>query len=92
MDYFQGHISHQHLPSPTKEIETILLSGGGAKLKGLPEYLTDQLNVKTKIANPWVNILSSEDLPQEKSLIRKEEQSLSYTTALGLALRGIKWQ
>ncbi|MDI6603241.1 MAG: type IV pilus assembly protein PilM [Patescibacteria group bacterium] len=85
--YYQTHACHEHLPPNGKEISKILLCGGGANLKGLTELLTLKLKIPVELANPWVNILPEDqreipELPFEKSL--------SYTTALGLALRGIK--
>lgn len=87
LDYYQTHVHHEHLPPDGKEINKILLCGGGANLRGLPEFLSLALKIPTELGNPWVNILKTPlreipELPYEKSL--------AFTTALGLALRGIK--
>jgi type IV pilus assembly protein PilM len=70
-----------------QNIGKILLCGGGANLKGLPAFLSARLKIGVSIGNPWVNILdpSAEELPQITF-----DDSLSYATALGLALRGLK--
>jgi type IV pilus assembly protein PilM len=82
--YYQSHAEHEHLPSNIKEVKEILLCGGGANLKGLPEFLLNELKIKTGLGDPWVNILRRKpEMPFEKSL--------SFTTALGLALRGAKY-
>jgi len=86
LDYYQTHISHEHLPPDGKGVSKILLCGGGANLKGLPELLSLELKLPVELGNPWINILPKgqkevKELPFEKSL--------GYTTALGLALRGI---
>lgn len=84
LSYYQSHAEHEHLPSNIKEVRGILLCGGGADLKGLPEFLLRELKIKTEISDPWVNILRGvPEMPFEKSL--------SFTTALGLALRGVKY-
>ena len=86
LEYYQTHASHEHLPPDGKGVSKILLCGGGANLKGLPELLSLELRIPTELGNPWINILAEgkkvSKLPFEKSL--------SYTTAIGLALRGIK--
>ena len=71
--------------SPNK-VEKIILAGGSAKLKNLAESL-DQVfkadGISVEIGNPWLN------LPEIKSPPFDLYDSLSYTTALGLAMRGI---
>ncbi|MCH7604691.1 type IV pilus assembly protein PilM [Patescibacteria group bacterium] len=83
--YYESHMSHQHLRRPIKDIRKILLCGGGANLKGLPEFLTKELKIETVVGNPWHNILppSLKELPPIPF-----QDSIRYTTALGLALRG----
>jgi type IV pilus assembly protein PilM len=92
LHYYQTHASHEHLPPNGKGVEKIFLCGGGAKLKGLTNFLSSQLKIPVEISNPWVNILAAPIQPKEQRLIYKKEESLSYTTALGLALRGIKYR
>ncbi|MDD2696561.1 MAG: type IV pilus assembly protein PilM [Candidatus Pacebacteria bacterium] len=90
LGYYLEHSSHEHLPPDGKGIEKILICGGGAKLKGLTEFLSSQLNLPVEIGNPWINILPSNVQPEKEILIYEKEESLEYTTVLGLALRGIK--
>ncbi len=85
LEYYRTHASHEHLPPNGKEVEKIYLCGGGANLKGLPELLTLELKVPVELGNPWINILP-ESLNEASGL--PFEESLRYTTALGLALRG----
>jgi len=68
-------------------IEQVLLCGRGANLKGLSDFISSKLKIPVKLANPWVNILP-EPLKEVPGLSFKD--SLGYTTALGLALRGAK--
>jgi type IV pilus assembly protein PilM len=78
------------LPSNGKEITKILISGGGAKLKGIAPFLEEQLKIPVEVGNPWTNILPENIQPKKNSLVSDKEESLGFTTALGLALRGIK--
>jgi len=87
LDYYQTHASHEHLPPNGKGVSKILLCGGGANLKGLPELLSLELKIPVELGNPWVNILP-ESLKEVPEL--PLEKSLAFTTAIGLALCGIK--
>jgi len=82
LEYYRTHASHEHLPPNGKGISKILLCGGGANLKGLPELLSLELGIPVEYGNPLINI------PLEKEELKLAD-SLKYTTALGLALRGI---
>lgn len=68
-------------------IGSVFLSGGGSRMPGIDEYLTSQLNLPVKRANPWVNIQSGSS---KREAPLRYEQSLRYATALGLALRASK--
>ena len=76
--FYADHAGHIH--DGAFKLDTILLSGGGAHLKGVGEYLTSSLKAQATIADPFANIHSpeSEGGPKEKFI--------SYTTAIGLAL------
>ncbi len=84
---FTEEISREHLPSSGKGIEKIVLCGGGANLKALDQFFSSELKTPTILANPWINILpeGKKEVPQ---LPFKE--SLSFATALGLALKGTR--
>lgn len=85
--YYQTHAAHEHLPPGGKQVSKILLCGGGANLKGLPEFLSSELKLPVELGNPWINIL-----PKGQKNISEfpQKEALRYATALGLALRGIK--
>lgn len=87
LEYYETHSFHEHLPTSENEINNILLTGGGANLNGLPEFLSSRLGVSTERGNPWVNILP-EDLKQIPKM--SFEESSKYTVALGLALRSFQ--
>ncbi len=63
----------------SSDFRKVYLSGGAAKLKGLPEYFEEQLNIKTEIANPFVNL----ELPEKL----KDKKDPQLALAIGLAMR-----
>ncbi|MBI2175405.1 MAG: type IV pilus assembly protein PilM [Parcubacteria group bacterium] len=64
----------------------VMLSGGGANLFGLEEYLSYQLNLPVRTANPWTNIVSFDrHVPELHS-----SRAVAFTSTLGLALRGVE--
>ena len=86
MEYYVSHATHQHLPEEERVIQQVFLAGGGANLPGLPAFLESELNTKVGTGDPWVNIASK---PFHELPPLPFEESLRYTTALGLALRGL---
>jgi len=62
----------------------IRLCGGGANLLGLENTLSTKLKMKIRKANPWVNLYPKGQEPMSI------EESVSYTTAIGLAIRAIE--
>lgn len=86
LDYYKSSIQgHQGVDVSIKKI---LLCGGGANLAGLSSFLSARLKLEAMIGNPWVNIVrpGCKTLPQIPF-----NESLSFATALGLALRGVKY-
>lgn len=61
------------------DFKKILLVGGSAKLKGLTEYLNEQLNIETEVFDPFTDL----EMP-EKFQDKKDPQ---LALALGLAMR-----
>ena len=82
-DYYRGHEGHEG--SLQRDIDAILLSGGDANLIGLDAYLSRTLNIPTARADPFaaINDLTNYDIPP-----MTRAQAMSYTAAIGLALRG----
>ena len=87
LDYYRDHAAHEHLPPNGKQVEKVLLSGGGANLKGLAEFLSQELKLPVELGNPWINILPKDK--KEKPVLSVAE-SLTFTSALGLALRAME--
>ncbi|KKT62300.1 hypothetical protein A2Y47_00445 [Candidatus Giovannonibacteria bacterium RIFCSPLOWO2_12_43_8] len=83
--FWQNHAQHAHYSK--SEISKLYLCGGESNLTGLSEYLSYDLKLPVEIANPWVNITSFDKyIPAINA-----NESLSYATALGLALRSSKF-
>lgn len=81
--FYQGHSSHDYFPSDD-DIEKIIICGGGANLKGLPEFLSEALKIPVELGDPFTNIIPC-GKGQTCPIIY--QKALSYTTAFGLALR-----
>lgn len=64
-------------------IQKVLVTGGDADLEGLAEHFALSLNVPVEVANVWVNCFSTESYIPPIS----RNQSLSFASAIGLALR-----
>lgn len=75
IDFYYTHFS------PTNPITHITMCGGTTNLKKLPEVLTEKLGLEAEPGNPWKNLGASKKNPLSP------ERSLSYSTAIGLALR-----
>ncbi len=67
-----------------KNIEKIILSGGGAYLSGLDQYLARLLNLKVFIGNPWARV----SFPEELVPVLDEVGS-RFAVAVGLAMRDL---
>lgn len=63
-------------------IEAVYICGGHGNLQGLTDYLETALRLPVMRVNPWVNCFSFEQYIPEIS----SESSMSYVTAVGLAL------
>lgn len=71
--------------STLEPINRIILTGGQATLPGFDEYLSENLGCPVDVVSPWLHITHFDDGIPPLSL----NESLGYTTAIGLALRGL---
>ena len=69
-----------------RDVEKIVLCGGGANLRGLTEYLTVTMDLPIENANVWVNVTSFDDYVPSMDRV----QSLVFATAIGLAIRSVE--
>jgi len=81
IDFYSG------MKKPSMEVKQIILCGGGSNLKGLVEYLNKRLKREIMIGNPWVNL----KLEKNKKFLSQED-SVRYSTVIGLALGGINYE
>ena len=80
---------HTHKNETDKDhpkIEKIILCGGGANLTGLSGYISVKMKTKVELANVWINVL---DIKKNVPPINFEK-SLSFASAIGLALKNFK--
>lgn len=69
----------------SRRINSVILCGGSANLKGFPEYLTETLRVPAFRGNVWENTFSLDDTIPPIDL----RHSYGYAVAIGLALKNI---
>ena len=79
MTYYGDHFAH------ASEISEIVLCGGGANFQKIDKYLGHRLNLPVVSGNP-LRLIDNESIKQIKFPTKR---ALSYTTAIGLALREI---
>ncbi len=77
---------YQDNSSIEQKIERVIFTGGGANFKQLKELTQAQLQIPIEIGNPWQKVTNPD------SAYFTPERSQSYTTAIGLALRGLDVQ
>jgi len=78
--FWNTHAEHVHGLSP--EISKIILSGGDSNLFGFKEYLGFKIGLPAEYGNTWTNVAPLEEYVPEI----KFNESLSYSTAVGLSL------
>ncbi|NTW26956.1 MAG: type IV pilus assembly protein PilM [Candidatus Moranbacteria bacterium] len=71
----------------SESVDKIIICGGGANTKGLVPYLSKKIGREIVLGNPWVNMKLGKTLP-----IIEKTQSLQYSTAIGLALKGLYYE
>jgi type IV pilus assembly protein PilM len=87
LDFYSGHDLNENPAKKNSKkngIEKIILSGGGSNLRGIEEFLKEKLNIDVETGNPWINFPGI----NKKSLPELQNNSLSFVTAIGLAMRG----
>ena len=64
-----------------ERIESILLSGGTAKMPGIVVYIAENLNVEAQLANPWAGVVKDERFAV------LDAEGPTFAVAVGLALK-----
>ena len=67
-------------------ISRMLVSGGGAKLRGLPEAIGDALGFRVELGDPWLTISVDGNRFDQEYL---HQVGPEFAVPLGLALRGV---
>lgn len=67
-----------------RQVERIILTGGGAGVPGLAEFLTGEFNLRTFLGNPWERVRFHPDL---KDLLHGF--GTKFAVAVGVALRNL---
>ncbi len=80
--FYYGHVSQEYFSLDNK-IGKIILCGGGAYLKDLPSFISKELDIPVELGNPLRSIMS-----KKSGNMISDNNILSFTTALGLAIRG----
>jgi len=75
---------YHEISKESGEVKKIVICGGGASLKGIVPYLTTKLSKEITVGDPWINLNLGNKLP-----IINRENSMRYSTAIGLALKDI---
>jgi len=84
IDYYKTHWPKCQEFSSANSLKKILLCGEGANLKGLAEFLSEELSIEVEKADCLVNI------GQKKMLQKLEKEDfLGFATAIGLALKAL---
>ena len=85
--FYQDHATHTH--GAESIVSSVILSGGDANLLGIDTYLASALKIPVIVADPFMRTRSvlAEPIPAMSPHI-----ALSFTTAIGLALRQILTQ
>jgi len=66
-------------------IDSVILSGGSSKLKGIDQYFSKKIGIQARIGNPWSKVVYNEKISPFV-----EKIGSSFSVALGLAFRGIE--
>lgn len=83
LGFFETHPATHTLSENAKKISKIILVGGGAALWGLTDWLSQELSLPVVTGNPLARVKINASGQVKMSL----EESLPYTSAIGLALR-----
>lgn len=68
-------------------VDKIIVCGGGANMKGIVPYFSKKIGREIELGSPWTNINLGKNLPSIE-----KEKSLQYSTAIGLALKGLHYE
>lgn len=73
VEFAHGHVS-------VNQIASVMITGGGAFLPGLPEFLVNRTNLEVSLGDPWI------DFKKEGLISSMAGQGTLYSVATGLAI------
>lgn len=77
---------YRSISKEPQDIRRVILCGSGANIKGIIPYLATRLSLNIIVGDPWTNLDFGNNLPAID-----HDNSLSFTTAVGLALKKIEY-
>lgn len=83
IDFFESYPSKDRLSEESQKVSKIVITGGGSCLWGIKDWFSQELGFEVVLGNSLNNIQQDGDSKIKMS----REDSLAYTTAIGLALR-----
>ena len=87
VDEVRGSLDYYLAQTGSSQVSRVILSGGGAKLSGLPERLSNALRVPVELGHPFENI-PVEDTVYGPEQLAEVEPVLA--TAVGLGIGGVQ--
>ncbi len=79
------NIYHSQESAKGKKVEKVILTGGGALMSNFVEYLSNALNMRAYVGNPWARVIYPEEL---KPIL--DQIGPKFSVAIGLAMREIE--
>ncbi len=86
---------HENHSTLSPAVNKVIICGGASNLLGLTDYISARLNLGTGrpierivLGDPWINALAKDQ--RAKAIKISDSESLAYSTAIGLALRGLE--
>ncbi|WP_347487656.1 type IV pilus biogenesis protein PilM [Desulfoscipio sp. XC116] len=67
-------------------VDAVIISGRGARVAGLPEFLQTEIDVPVEIINPLINIKA----PGQVKGVDLQRKGPDFAVSIGLALRGLE--
>lgn len=83
IDFFEMHPSKDILSEDAKKVSKIVITGGGSCLWGIKDWFSRELGMEVILGDSLRNI----DQEGDSKIKMSREDSLMYTTAIGLSLR-----
>ena len=78
IDFYLSNLNY------SASVDRVIICGGGANMQGMVPYLSKKINREVEIGDPWTNFPTTEKIP-----IIEKNKSIQYSTAIGLALKGL---